>query len=348
MDQVFRGLIGVTMYVYIDDIIIFSKTLEDHYKHIKEILARLEEANLRLNLPKCQWAKKEVKFLGVMVSHGQFRIDPDKIQGIANITYPRDKDKLSDRIKQVQKFLGAVGWNRRFIYNYAQKAKPLTDLLKRNREWKFGEEEEMAWNILKEEMISTPILRHPDYGKEFFLDTDASYDGIGAALLQMGEEGEMYAVAYISRVLTEQETKYSARDLEMLAIYWACRHLKGMLTGRTFTIITDHSSVTWAKEGPGRRGRAGRGVSELETNFDFYFIYRRGRENVIADFLSRWPAENTDAVGRRIGVTQVLILKIKNREHPTESVYAYPVTRNKARIIAQEAKKAEQKTIQIE
>jgi hypothetical protein len=195
--------------------------------------------------------------------------------------------------------------------------------LKKDTAWEFGDEQKRAWDKLKTAIAASPILTPPDFEKEFYLDTDASGDGIGGALLQVGEDNRLHAVAYVSRRLLDRERSFSVRELEALAILWCIEQLRDMLVGRKFTVVTDHSSLRWMPEIEGAKTRIDRWWNKIRQNYYFDIVYREGRQNVVADCLSRNPIEgeaktNADALGIEAQVERLQVLMGLMAEHKSE------------------------------
>ena len=163
---------------------------------------------------------------------------------------------------------------------------PLTELTKLSDRIKWTGEHTKAWRALQQAMSTYPILRQPDSRKEYFVDTDASNVGLGAALMQRGDDGTPHPVAYASRKLTPVEQTYSTREQEALAIVFAVDKFDCYLAGRRFTVVTDHRSLSWLMTQPMVKGRLANWAYKLR-NYDFNIIYRKGSENHLADFLSR-------------------------------------------------------------
>ena len=172
---------------------------------------------------------EKIKYLGHIISYNKIEMEGEKLQAIAALPYPSN-------VKQIQTFLGLTGYYRKFIYKYAEITAPLTRLIRQNVKWSWGPEEKRAWDTLISVMLEKPILVQPDLEKEFILDTDASGVGLGAALLQLHDDGIFRAIAFISRQLTRQEENFSVRELEGLAIFWGVNKLGDLLRGRHFYI----------------------------------------------------------------------------------------------------------------
>lgn len=276
MDCVLRDLVGVCCFVYMDDIIVFSSSLQEHKNHLNMVLKRLKDANLKIQLDKCEFFKKEVQFLGHTVSEDGVRPNNDKIEIVK--TWPIPKNE-----KEVRQFLGTIGYYRRFIKDFAKIVKPLTVLLRKDSEFLITPEIVTCFEKCKQILTMDPVLIYPDFTKDFVLTTDASDYAIGAVLSQ-GPVGKDRPIAYASRTLNKTEEKYSTTEKELLAMVWAVKHFRPYLYGRRFKLITDHQPLTYSLSNS--NGRIIRGKLALEE-FDYELVYKPGRQNTIADALSR-------------------------------------------------------------
>lgn len=284
MDCVLREEIGICCLVYMDDIIIFSPSLEQHKIDLDRVLNKLKEANLKIQLDKCEFFRKEVQFLGHTVSEDGVRPNQDKIETIKNWPLPTTE-------KQVRQFLGILGYYRRFIKDFAKLVKPLTLLLRKDNEFEITPEIEFCFEKCKQILMRDPVLIHPDFSKEFILTTDASDFAIGAVLSQ-GPIGKDRPIAYASRTLNRTEENYSTTEKEFLAMYWAVKHFEHYLWGRKFKLVTDHQPLTYSLSNTNKR--IFRGKLELE-GYDYELIYKPGRNNVVADALSRIKTEEINS-----------------------------------------------------
>ena len=239
MDRLIRGLERFTG-VYLDDIVIFSEMWPDHVQHVREVLLRLRESGLTVKPTKCQFGMKEYYYLGHIVGNGQVRPDPEKLRAVRKFPVPLTK-------KQVRGFLGLTGHYWRFIGNYGTIAAPLSDLTKKNLPDKicWTKECEQAFEALKVVLCQSPVLKNPDFTREFILQTDASNRGVGAVLSQLDEEGRDRPIAYFSRKLLPREERYSTVEQECLAIKLGVEAFKVYLMGRYFVIQMDHRSLKW-------------------------------------------------------------------------------------------------------
>lgn len=215
----------------------------------------------------------------------------DKVEAIQRSPRPRTK-------KEVRSFLGLVGWYRCFLPNFSTTAVPLTNLLGKSvkNPITWTEECEAAFSILKEQMCSGPVLKSPDFTKEFVVQVDASAVGIGAVLAQ-GEAGEERPIAYLSKKLLPREARYSTVEKEGLAIKWASESLRYYLLGREFLLETDHRALTWIHTMKDHNSRVTRWYLSLQP-YQFKVRHRPGPQNKIADYLSRYPVSLRPGEGR--------------------------------------------------
>uniref|UniRef100_A0A3P9LR23 Gypsy retrotransposon integrase-like protein 1 n=1 Tax=Oryzias latipes TaxID=8090 RepID=A0A3P9LR23_ORYLA len=267
---------------YLDDVVIFSSTWEEHLQHLKRVLGKLKDSGLSLNISKCEWAKQETQYLGYRLGKGEVRPQLDKVEAVRNCPRPKTK-------KEIRSFLGLAGWYRRFVPDFATIAAPLTALTAKGQKnplcW--TEECERAFNALKACLCSTPVLRSPDFNRRFLVQVDASAVGLGAVLVQ-GDPGQEHPVLYLSRKLLPRETRYSVVEKEALAIKWALERLRYYLVGREFDLETDHRALTWINSMKDRNSRITRWYLSLQP-FRFNVRHRSGKMNLVADYLSRLP-----------------------------------------------------------
>eukprot|EP00731_Ephydatia_muelleri_P021935 Em0014g526a len=210
MERVLAGLHWMTCLVYLDDIIIFSRSVKTHVEQLKEVLERLKIAGLKIRTKKCHLLQTSVQYLGHVISAEGIRTDPQKVACVSNWPVPRSS-------KELQSFLGLASYYRRFVKVIAHIASPLHALTEKGREWVWSKECNDAFFDLKKRLVSSPILTLPDFSLPFVLDTDASGDGLGAVLAQ-NVDGVERVVAYASRALSRTEKKYCATRQEMLAL----------------------------------------------------------------------------------------------------------------------------------
>jgi hypothetical protein len=278
MDNILREYIGKICLVYMDDIIIFSTSLQEHIQSISKILSSLDKFNLKIQLDKSEFLCKEVAFLGHIVTPEGVKPNPSKIKAIQDWPIPKND-------KELRGFLGILGYYRRFVRDFARIVKPLTIQLKKGQAINHTKEFVETFQKCKSLLTSSHILQYPDLTQPFNLTTDASNVAIGAVLSQ-GPIGKDKPVAFASRTLTKSEENYSTIEKELLAIVWACKYFRPYLFGRKFTLYTDHQPLVYVFNLKDPNSRLVRWRLSLEE-FDYDIKYRAGKQNVVADGLSR-------------------------------------------------------------
>ena len=271
--------------VYIDDIGIFSATWYDHCQDIRTVLSRLKEAGLTANLSKCSWGQTHCEFLGHLVGEGMVSPADLKVQAVRQFAQPVTK-------KNVRQFLGLTGYYRRFVPEYASHSFNLTETTRKSAP------ERVAWNealeqefvYLKNCICSAPCLTLPVVSDVFVLQTDASGVGIGAVLAVV-RDGQEYPVAYYSRKLQPRERKYSASELEGLAVISSVKHFDAYLMTHPFTLQTDHRALMYLNDAKHNNGRLARWALLLQQ-FTFSIEYKKGSLHTNADTLSRMFPED--------------------------------------------------------
>ena len=282
---------------YIDDLVIFSKTWEDHLAQLHKVLCRLGGENLTVKKSKCQFAMYDCLYLGHRVGHGQVQPASAKIHAIQNFIRPRTK-------KDIRSFLGLAGYYRRFVPHYADITTPLSDLTCKDLPEKVNwtDIHQSAFELLKQSLSADPVLQGPDYMRPFILQTDASDVGIAAVLSQKSDEDGDHPVAFYSRKLCSRERNYAAVERECLAIVDGVRHFEVYLTGVTFTIVTDQSCVRYLHNMKDVGGRLTRWSLRLQP-FSYSITHRPGADNGNADGLSRqaWTLDDPSPDSLREG-----------------------------------------------
>lgn len=285
MNETLRDFINKTCVVYLDDILIFSTSLKEHVKAITDIFTVLERANLKIQIDKCNFMKRETEFLGHILTKEGLKPNPNKIKVIQELDLPKTE-------KQIKSFLGLTGYYRKFVRDYAKVAQPITKYLKKGVKINLRDPTYIeAFEKLKSLISSHPILRYPNYERQFTLTTDASNYAIGAVLSQEG-----HPICFASRTLNNHERNYSATDKEFLAILWSVNYLRPYLYGRKFKILTDHQPIRFLHtkyRGKDMSPRHQRWFLKL-GEYDFNIEYIKGKENKVADFLSRIEKDNED------------------------------------------------------
>ena len=283
MDLVLSGLNFEICLVYLDDIILFSTTLEQHLERLELVLQRLKAANLKLKPSKCTLLQKEVIFLGHIVSSQGLATDPAKVKLIQEWPVPKN-------LRQLRGFLGLAGYYRKFVKDYSKIVGPLNDLMKKNRAFVWTENCQHAFDELKAALMSPPILALPRDDGMFILDTDAADHSIGAVLSQM-QDGQEKVIAYAGRTLNKCEYNYCTTRKELLAVVYFTKLFRQYLLGKHFRIRTDHSAITWLRRTREPIGQNARWLELLEE-YNFEVQHRRGLAHENADALSRHPCLN--------------------------------------------------------
>ena len=265
----------------IDDVLVYSKTFDDHLVHIKKLLEACKRSNARLKLAKCEFAKPEVIFLGNLISENGVLPDPKKVNAIVNMKEPKN-------VKEVRSFLGMTNYYRIYIKNFASIVNPLNTLLKKNQKFTWNKEQQESFNMIKNCLSKSPILIYPDLEKSLIVQTDASLTGIGCCLLQEVDNVK-HPVCYYSRSLKAHEKNYSVGALEALAMVFAAKKLRHFVYDNQNVIVqTDHRSLQYIKTYKGSNSTAARWWIKLDDAFSKAKItYIKGTENFIADSLSR-------------------------------------------------------------
>jgi hypothetical protein len=285
MDIVMAGLHLDICLVYLDDIIIYSQSIEQHFERLVTILSRLRLAGLKLKPEKCALFQKAVSFLGHVISEDGISTDPAKIKVVVDWPTPTCQ-------KDVRSFLGLANYYRRFVKNFAKTAATLNAALKRGGTFTWTAEMQESFDTLKSLLTSPPILAMPTDTGEFVLDTDASDFAIGAVLSQR-QDGVERIVAYASRSLDKRERNYCVTRKELLAVVHFMKNFKQYLLGRNFKVRTDHAALIWLRNTPDPIGQQARWLEQMEE-FNFVVEHRPGTKHGNADALSRRPCPRFD------------------------------------------------------
>ena len=275
MSQIFADQVNKFVLVYMDDIIVYSRTAEEHLKHLRIVMQVLRDNQFYCKRSKCQFAQSAMLYLGHIISGDGIAVDPAKINKV--VQWPLPQSKLD-----IQRFLGLTNYFRKIIPRYAEMVAPLTDLTKKATTWEWTPHCQQAWDDVKQALVTPPLLAFPDPQKPYQVITDASGIGIAAVLLQEGRP-----IAYESRKLKPAERNYTTTEQELLAVIYALRQWACYLEGATFEVVTDHCPNTYLQSQPSLSRRQAR-WSEFLQRFGFTWSYKPGRTNV-ADPLSRNP-----------------------------------------------------------
>ncbi|GJV41860.1 reverse transcriptase domain-containing protein [Tanacetum coccineum] len=274
MNRVCKPYLDKFVIVFIDDILIYSRNKEEHANHLRIILELLRKEKLYAKFSKCDFWIHIVQFLGHLIDNQGLHVDPAKIEAVKNWTSPTTPT-------EVRQFLGLAGYYRRFIEGFSKIAKPLTKLTQKNKSYIWGEEQESAFQLLKQKLCEAPILALPEGNDNFVVYCDASLQGLGAVLMQREK-----VIAYASRQLKPHEENYTTHDLELGAVIFALKIWRHYLYGTKCTVFTDHKSLQHILRQKELNMRQRRWL-ELLADYDCEICYHPGKANVVADALSR-------------------------------------------------------------
>jgi hypothetical protein len=274
MNSVFMNELDKFVVVFIDDILIYSKSKVEHAKHIRIVLQRLRDHKLYAKFSKCEILLDNVKFLGHTISKDGISVDPSKVQEVMDWKPPKS-------VHQIRSFLGLAGYYHRFLPDFSRIAKPMTKLLKKGVKLVWSEECDQAFHTLRKHLTSAPVLTQPDMSKPFEVFCDASGTGLGCVLMQ-----ENRVIAYASRALRPHEKNYPTHDLELGAVVHALKLCRHYLMGNHCNIYTDHKSLKYIFTQSDLNMRQRRWL-ELIKDYDLEVHYHPGKANVVADALSR-------------------------------------------------------------
>ena len=277
---------------YIDDLLVFSPTLSEHLHHLRLILTKLRDVGLKLNPGKCCFIRKEVEYLGHVITPCGLKPNGKLIAAVREFVPPKN-------VQELRRFLGLSSYYQRFVPNFAKIAHPLHQLTCKGADFRWTKECEATFQLLKNKLVSTAVLAYPCFGKDFILETDASIMGLGAVLSQRQTDGLPHPIAFASRALAPAERNYGITDLETLAMIWALSHFHYYLYGHRVQVITDHTAVKAILGSPNPSGRHarwwtrvfGQGIQEVSI------IHRADKDNLAADALSRSPHEKPPSEG---------------------------------------------------
>ena len=298
--------------VYIDDILIFTDNLTLH-RQLSRVLQKLQDNDLFVKPEKCKFEQSTVEFLGLIISKNSVSMDPKKVEGVKGWPTPT-------KVKHVQAFLGLANFYRRFIKDFAKIARPLTILTCKDKPWQWNEEQQLAFDRLKEAFTTAPILQLPNDTAPYRLETDSSDFATGAVLEQLGEDGLWHPVAFYSKSLNEHERNYEIYDKEMLAIIRALEEYRHYLEGHPepIEIWSDHLNLTYFRQAHKLSRRQARWALFL-TRFNFILRHKPGKTMIRADPLSRRPDHeegvDSDNQGRTLLTPEFFAIKAMQPSH---------------------------------
>jgi hypothetical protein len=273
MNSIFKPFLRKFVLVFFDDILIYSKSWEDHVQHVDKVLQILKEQQLYAKPSKCFFGVKEVEYLGHIVSHEGVKVDPNKIKAMMDWTIPKT-------LKNLRGFLGLTGYYRKFVRNYGRIATPLTALTKKDA-FSWTPKATKAFEQLKEVMCTAPVLTTPNFTKTFIVECDASGNGIDVVLMQEGRP-----LAFESRPLKGTDLHKPIYEKEMMEILHALKKWHPYLIGRHFKVKIDHDSIKYFLEQRLSSEEQQKWVTKI-LGYDFEIVYKNGKQNFVADALSR-------------------------------------------------------------
>ena len=307
MNIVLAGLPSDVVLVYLDDLMIMGKTLEEHISNLRTVLERLQRHGLKIKLEKCKFLAPKLDFLGHTVDVHGIRPNGRKMDAIANAPTPKN-------VQEVKSFLGLISFYREYIPNCSTIAEPLINLQKKNVKFVWEEKQKQAFLELKESLTKNLILAYPKFDEPFLLFTDASNVGTGACLAQLDTQGMVQPIRFSSKVLNSAERNYSTFDRELLAILHGLRANRQFLIGQKVHLMTDHKPLKYLLDMKQVKGRLARYLAEL-LQYDLEFSYLPGSSNSVADFLSRFP----------IGTAAAEICACDNESHENKKTTHEPI-----------------------
>ena len=303
-----RVLSGLDEFVisYVDDILIASENEDEHLIHLEKIFSRFEENNITLNFRKCEFSKFQTTFLGHIISAEGIKPDPEKIQAIRDFNTPKNK-------KQLQGFLGTVNFSAKFSKNISEAITPMLELVKKGVKWHWNEKHQAAFEKVKT-LLSTEIMLHfPDYTQPYYLQTDASDYAIGAVLYQQDHE-IIKIIACGSRTLRGSELNYFTTEKELLALIWALEKYHHFLWGATIIHRTDHMALTFLRSCKLISRRLTRWIMAIQ-DYQIQTEYCAGKENIIADAISRQTTAITESEEKNITINRLVKRADKSIKH---------------------------------
>ena len=266
---------------YVDDILIYSKSRKEHHEHVRLVMQKLREAGLQADIRKCEFDVEETRFLGVIINGNGIKMDPEKVATILAWDTPSN-------LKQTQGFLGFCNFYRKFIKGFSKIASPLTQLSKKDKAFEWNDQCQQAFELLKKRCTEAPVLRHFDPDLDCILEVDSSDTVNGGVLSQRDAQGEIHPVAFYSHSLDPAERNYDIYDKELLAIIKALEYWQDELeaTDEPIKIFTDHKNLEYFMSTKKLSRRQAR-WSEIMSRYNFKIVYRPGKQNMVADALTR-------------------------------------------------------------
>jgi len=288
MDSIFPASFRKFLVWYLDDLLIFSETEEQHLEHLRLVFEKLREHRIYLKPSKCSFFLQELPFLGHVISAEGVSTDPSKIESISSWPTPKT-------LKDLRGFMGLAGYYHKFVKDFARLSAPLVALTKKDADFEWTEAQQQAFDAIKSSLSSPQILLIPDPNQPFTLETDASDLATGAVLSQKDSKGTLRPVAFLSKKLNRHELNYAVHEKETLAVIHAIEKMRHFLIGTHTEVITDHQSIRYLLSQASLSRRQARWLAKIQ-DLDLTIHYRPGPENVVADSLSRIPSSSLNVV----------------------------------------------------
>jgi len=278
------------------------------------VFTRLEKAGLKLRAKKCNFCKKELLYLGFVLTKDGVHTNPKLASAVTECPPPTNE-------KGVRRFLGLTGYYRRFVEKYTHIASPMQRLLREDVEFQWDEDCQAAFTTLKEALVTAPVLAYPNFTKKFKLEVDASGAGLGAVLSQEGDDNKDHVISYWSRAIPRRKGLYISTELECM---YSVKHYRPYLWGKRFEIVTDHNSLKWLMNLKNPTAKLQKWSLDL-AEFDFTITHRAGRLHNNADALSRPPVIRICQMGLRVvgGLTAEGLQRMQQRDYQIGPYYDY-------------------------
>ena len=285
MDIVLSGQKWNTCLIYLDDVVVFSRTFAEHLENLNRVLLAIRQAGLRLKINKCHFGETRLHMLGHVVDSAGVHPDPEKVRAVKDFPTPTD-------VKSIQSFVGLCSYYRKFIPNFAEIARPLTALTKITTPFIWGPEEEASLQLLKETLVKATVLSHPDYNVLMEIHPDASGYGIGAVLVQK-INGKETPLGFASRLLKGSELNYTITEKECLSVVSALKKFQYIVWGCQINVITDHHALCWLMSKKELSGRLARWAAVVQGE-NLKILHKSGKLHRDADAMSRYPVAGGD------------------------------------------------------
>ena len=277
------GMIGKKCVVYLDDVLVLGRTLEEHLSNLKDVFDATREAGLKLNGNKCVFAQPSVRYLGYVISAQGIAPDEEKVKAVEQFPVPED-------VVRLRRFLGIVGYYRRFICGFGDIAAPLFKLLQKDSKFEWKQSCTEAFQALKESLIKAPVMSYPRFDREFIVYTDASNIEVGGVLSQRDDHGHEKVIAYASRTFHGSERNWSTTEKEAYAVVWSLDYFSAYIFGQKVIVYSDHPALQWLRNIKVPNGKLARWLLRLEE-FDYEVIHKPGHFMQHIDALSRAPVD---------------------------------------------------------